>query len=121
VRVQGGGVRGGGQGRARVDVDQRGLGERGPDVHAEHDAPGAVSAHSAPRSARYSCTNWMAIAPAPTEGATRLVEPCRTSPTAKTPGTLVSRNNGGRASGHEGGAGSWSRSRGSIRSAPVSR
>ena len=37
------------------------------------------------------------MAPAPTDGATRLVAPWRTSPTAKTPGRLVSRNNGCRA------------------------
>src|ERR1700733_784539 len=36
----------------------------------------------------------MAIAPSPTAAATRLAEPLRTSPTAKTPGLLVSSGNG---------------------------
>jgi hypothetical protein len=42
----------------------------------------------------------MATAPAPTEVATRFVELWTTSPTAKMPGTEVSRNIGGRDSGH---------------------
>ena len=37
--------------------------------------------------------------PSPTAAATRLVERCRTSPAANTPGTLVSRKAGGRRSG----------------------
>src|SRR5216683_6015481 len=41
-----------------------------------------------------SCTNWTAIAPSPTAEATRLTEPERTSPAAKTPGRLVSRRKG---------------------------
>ena len=39
---------------------------------------------------RYWWTNWTAIAPSPTAEATRLTDDARTSPTAKTPGTLVS-------------------------------
>ncbi len=42
----------------------------------------------------------MAIAPAPTAEATRLTDPCLTSPAAKTPGMLVSNIRGGRSSGH---------------------
>src|SRR4051812_29728376 len=44
-----------------------------------------------------SCTQ---IDPSPTAEATRLTLPERTSPTANTPGLLVSRRCGGRASGH---------------------
>src|SRR5712691_6160626 len=43
--------------------------------------------------------NCTAIAPSPTLEATRLMEPCRTSPAAKMPGTLVSRKKGSRSSG----------------------
>ena len=45
---------------------------------------------------RYSCTNWTAIEPSPTAEATRLTEPERTSPAAKTPRRLVSSRNGWR-------------------------
>src|SRR6476646_4752750 len=41
--------------------------------------------------------NCTAMAPSPTAEATRLVEPNRTSPAAKTPGLLVSRKNGSRS------------------------
>src|SRR5438046_1628316 len=41
----------------------------------------------------------MTIEPSPTADATRLTEPCRTSPTAKTPGVVVSNGKGARASG----------------------
>ena len=37
--------------------------------------------------------------PSPTPAATRLIEPWRTSPAAKMPGTLVSSRNGSRSSG----------------------
>src|SRR5690242_14993108 len=40
--------------------------------------------------ARCSCTNCTAIEPSPTAAAQRFVDPERTSPAAKTPGTLVS-------------------------------
>ena len=43
--------------------------------------------------------NWTAIEPSPTADATRLTESARTSPTAKMPGTLVSRMCGGRVRG----------------------
>src|SRR4051795_5113988 len=39
--------------------------------------------------------SWIAIEPSPTADATRFTDPCRTSPTAYTPGRLVSRRNGG--------------------------
>lgn len=54
-------------------------------------SPDPVSFHI---SFKYSCTNWTAIAPSPTDDATRLTEPDRTSPAANTPGWLVSRSNG---------------------------
>ncbi len=40
----------------------------------------------------------MALAPSPTAAATRFIEPCRTSPAAKTAGTLVSKGSGVRPS-----------------------
>src|SRR5713226_7239293 len=42
-------------------------------------------------SERKRWTSWMDVEPSPTAAATRFVLPERTSPTAKTPGTLVSR------------------------------
>ena len=45
-----------------------------------------------------------AIAPSPTADATRLADSARTSPAAKTPGTLVSRWNGWRSRFHPGGS-----------------
>jgi hypothetical protein len=53
------------------------------------------SHHACPR---YSWMDWIAMLPAPTAEATRLIERWRTSPTAKTPGILVSNGNGARAS-----------------------
>src|SRR6202011_5232212 len=47
--------------------------------------------------ARYSCTIRMAMEPSPTADATRLTEPCLTSPTANSPGMLVSNRRGGRS------------------------
>ena len=46
----------------------------------------------------------MAIEPSPTAEATRLTEPCRTSPTANTPGVVVSNGKGARGSGQYGAA-----------------
>src|SRR6059058_5966874 len=46
------------------------------------------------------CTNDIAIDPSPTADATRLTLPARTSPTANTPGRLVSSKCGGRGNGH---------------------
>ena len=43
---------------------------------------------------RYSCTERMQTLPSPTADATRLTEPYRTSPTANTPGMLVSNGSG---------------------------
>ena len=53
---------------------------------------------------RYSWTSWMAVAPSPTAEATRLMDRCRTSPAANTPGTLVSSGSGGRFSGQPAGS-----------------
>jgi hypothetical protein len=50
-------------------------------------------------SARRRCASWTAMLPLPTAEATRLTEPWRTSPAAKTPGRLVSSSIGGRSSG----------------------
>jgi len=49
---------------------------------------------------RYSWTIWTAMEPSPTAEATRLTEPCLTSPTAKTPDMLVSSNRGRRPMCH---------------------
>ena len=57
----------------------------------------------------------MAIDPSPTADATRLVDPWRTSPTANTPGRLVSNGIGGRSSGQPAGG-----RPSSSRSVPVS-
>jgi hypothetical protein len=51
--------------------------------------------------ARYWCTWWIHTEPSPTAEATRLTDPCRTSPTAKTPGTVVSNGRGARSSGQD--------------------
>src|SRR5882724_12677182 len=51
-----------------------------------------------------SCTPAMAMLPSPTAAAQRLTEPERTSPTAKTPGKLVSKAAGGRAAFVQNGA-----------------
>src|SRR5579872_5364533 len=60
-------------------------------------------AHDVPCSSCYSCSTWWTketeIEPSPTADATRLIFPDRTSPTAKTPGKLVSSRCGRRASG----------------------
>src|SRR5713226_7252389 len=53
-------------------------------------------------SAKARWTRWMAMAPSPTAEATRFTLPERTSPTANTPGRLVSSICGGRASDHAG-------------------
>src|SRR5215472_3289172 len=50
----------------------------------------AGSVGLSPRSARKVCSAAMTCAPSPTAAATRLTEPERTSPIAKTPGRLVS-------------------------------
>ena len=52
-----------------------------------------------PMRARYCQTDMTAVAPSPTAVATRLPEPWRTSPAAKTPGMLVSSRSGSRSSG----------------------
>ena len=71
-------------------------------------APGALRSElgqlDGPRSTPSSSSRrrWAsaaAMAPSPTAPATRLVEPWRTSPAAKRPGTLVSRASGSRSSG----------------------
>jgi tetratricopeptide (TPR) repeat protein len=56
---------------------------------------------SSPHHARTPIAVWTertALAPSPTAAATRFIEPWRTSPTAKTPGTLVSKGRGMRPS-----------------------
>src|SRR5215471_9653701 len=49
---------------------------------------------------KYSWTSWIAVAPSPTADATRLTERQRASPTANTPGMLVSKKKGSRSSLH---------------------
>src|SRR5215475_8100910 len=56
----------------------------------------ASSQHRRHISLRYSWTNWTTMEPSPTAEATRLIEPDRTSPAAKTPGRLVSSRKGWR-------------------------
>src|ERR1700682_3806691 len=81
--------------RAR-GVDDARAAERQPleSPHLDHLCryvrPGACTADSG-RSRRNSWAIWIAMAPSPTAEATRLMARCRTSPTAKTPGRLVSR------------------------------
>jgi hypothetical protein len=58
------------------------------------DAYGATRSGSSAR--RCSCTRRTTVAPSPTAEATRLIDPCRTSPAAKTPGMLVSSGKGSR-------------------------
>ena len=69
------------------------------DAHQEDDhlRASAPLVYNSP-SAR--CTRLIAIEPSPTADATRLMLPERTSPTANTPGRLVSSIAGGRLSGH---------------------
>src|ERR1700688_4642857 len=50
------------------------------------------------------CTEAIALAPSPVAAATRFIEPERTSPTANTPGTLVSNGSGVRPRSAEVGA-----------------
>ena len=49
---------------------------------------------------KYSWTSWIAVAPSPTADATRLTERQRATPTANTPGMLVSKKKGSRSSLH---------------------
>src|SRR5919109_3807507 len=62
------------------------------------------NAHWAKIGRLYSCKTWwtkeIAIEPSPTAEATRFTLPARTSPTAKTPGRLVSSKCGERDRGH---------------------
>src|SRR5215472_626304 len=69
-----------------------GLGPRG----IEEAKCRASSQHRRHISLRYSWTNWTTMEPSPTAEATRLIEPDRTSPAAKTPGRLVSSRKGWR-------------------------
>ena len=55
---------------------------------------------SVAHSARYWWTKAIAMLPSPTPEATRLMEPWRTSPAAKTPATLVSNRKGRRSWPH---------------------
>src|SRR5919201_3898777 len=66
---------------------------------ADASAPSPACSRSATKRPWMS---WIAIDPYPTAAATRLTEPCRTSPAAKTRGMLVSSSNGRRSSGHPG-------------------
>ena len=85
----------------------------GVDGYRASHGPAAVDAAGV--CARYWWTSATAIAPEPTPEATRLTEPCRTSPAANTPGTLVSSSRGGRSSGQPGEAPSRS---GPVRTKP---
>src|SRR4029078_3712296 len=67
----------------------------GPNSSADRRDP--YRATRPPRWPRCSRTDRMAIEPSPTAEATRLTERLRTSPTANTPGRLVSTRDGSRA------------------------
>src|SRR5512134_781803 len=70
--------------------------------HAIFCSPLDPTATPAPKDTgdlRYSWMKGIATAPSPTAEPTRLVEPERTSPAAKTPGMLVSNRVGGRSRG----------------------
>ncbi len=67
-------------------------------VNALRDQVSAGRALAAPSpERRCSCTKRTTVPPSPTAAATRFIEPCRTSPAANTPGTLVSSVKGSRS------------------------
>ena len=66
------------------------------------------------------CTEAIALAPSPVAAATRFIEPERTSPTAKTPGMLVSNGSGRRPVAAQAGPRSWPFSWTSVRMNPSS-
>ena len=89
--------------RKKIDAARARRSRRHP--AGRHPAPGTSPRRSdrqrAPCfSARKRCTCCTAMAPSPTADATRLIEPCRTSPAKKIPGELDSRNSGSRSSFH---------------------
>ena len=67
-----------------------------------------------------TCTERTALAPSPTAAATRFMDPWRTSPTAKTAGTLVSKGSGERPSAGQATARSSGPSCTSVRMNPSS-
>ena len=71
---------------------------KGPPL--EREIAAALKALARDQSCRIRCINCTDTEPSPTAAATRLALPLRTSPTAKTPGIVVSRSNGGLDSGH---------------------
>src|ERR1039458_10320842 len=71
-----------------------------PGVGRSADAARMSACATMDYSARTLWTNWTAIDPSPTAEATRFTLPARTSPTANTPGRLVSKRYGARRSGH---------------------
>src|SRR5258708_21247076 len=66
------------------------------------------------------CTEAIALAPSPVAAATRFIEPERTSPTANTPGTLVSNGSGVRPTSAQAGPRSALFSWTSVRMKPLS-
>ena len=66
------------------------------------------------------CTDAIALAPSPVAAATRFIEPERTSPTANTPGTLVSNGSGVRSRSAQAGPRSALLSWTSVRMKPLS-
>jgi hypothetical protein len=84
------GARSGGVAEDHQLVPQSGV-CRGPIRLCDKAVTSNPSVHPVSSSARKRWTNCTAMAPSPTALATRLIEECRTSPTAKDPGTLVSK------------------------------
>src|SRR5262249_4991249 len=75
---------------SRSDAAEIGAPPRGGAAGAIALVAPTSRANAAERAWRCAWTSWTAHAPSPTAVAHRLVEPERTSPTAKTPGTDVS-------------------------------
>src|SRR5262249_26462212 len=86
------------------------------------EAPVLAAAHDqvVTNSASARWTNEMAIDPSPTADATRLMLPQRTSPTANTPGSEVSRRCGERSSGQLAAASSFADRSGPVLTNPFS-
>src|SRR3954462_12349091 len=78
----------------KVDLARPVVTARDSDATQGRERPAA--SHRGVVAARWSCTERTALEPSPTAAATRFMEPWRTSPTANTPGTLVSKGKRGR-------------------------
>ena len=77
---------------------QRGMGQHHPRSSDGSRAMAGNERHAQKRIPMAECTDRTELAPSPTAEATLFMLPCRTSPAAKTAGTLVSNGRGGRSS-----------------------